>query len=85
MKNIILLLLIIFSCSLLGNDKECSNLLNYYEIDIKTKGYKGWMRVCNNDKINLYTKRPLSKEIEIEICKCFYYDYKDRDVTIKEK
>lgn len=85
MKSLILLMLILFSLHLYSKDLECDKLLTYFEIDIKTKGYKGWQRVCNNDKLYLYTKKPINKKDEKDICNCFYYDYKDRDLGIKEK
>lgn len=85
MKNLIFILLFMFSTSLYSKESECGYVLSYFDIDIKTKGYKGWQRVCNNDKLYLYTKKPITKKDEKDICNCFYYDYKDRDLGIKEK
>lgn len=84
MKSLILILLIISFLNLEAKE-TCEKILGYFEIDVKTKGYKGWQRVCNNNKLYLYTKTPLNKEDEKNICNCFYYDYKDRDLDIKEK
>lgn len=84
MKSLILILLIISFLNLEAKE-TCEKILGHFEIDVKTKGYKGWQRVCNNNKLYLYTKTPLNKEDEKNICNCFYYDYKDRDLDIKEK
>lgn len=65
--------------------KNCNDLLSYYKINYVTKSYKGWMRVCNNDKLELYTNININKDDKDDICNCFYYDYKDRDVVIKDK
>lgn len=65
--------------------KECSEVLSIYSLDYNTKSFKGWMRVCNNDKLNLYVTTKLTTQEKEIICNCFYYDYKDRDVTIRNK
>lgn len=63
--------------------RECHRLYTRYGIDPITKSYKGWLRVCNNDKIHLYTKNLfLEKEDKVSVCKCFTDDYKTRDVEI---
>ena len=79
-----LILILVVQINVFGK-KECDELLNSYNLDFYTKSYKGWMRVCNNDKLELYTKVKIDKNIKNEICNCFYYDYKDRDITIKDK
>lgn len=84
MKRLILLMLFVSSINLYAKE-SCDDVLTRFEIDIKTKGYKGWQRVCNNNKLYLYTKKPLIAKDEKDICNCFYYDYKDRDLGIKEK
>ena len=84
MKRIILLMLFVSSINLYAKE-SCEDVLSRFEIDIKTKGYKGWQRVCNNNKLYLYTKKPLIAKDEKDICNCFYYDYKDRDLGFKEK
>lgn len=85
MKSLILIVLFILSINLYGGKPDCVNIISHFDIDVKTKGYKGWQRVCNNNKLYLYTKKSLSLEEEKEICDCFYYDYKDRDLGIKEE
>lgn len=84
MKRLILLMLFASSINLYAKE-SCDDVLSRFEIEIKTKGYKGWQRVCNNNKLYLYTKKPLIAKDEKDICNCFYYDYKDRDLGIKEK
>ena len=84
MKRLILLMLFVSSINLYAKE-SCEDVLSRFEIEIKTKGYKGWQRVCNNNKLYLYTKKPLIAKDEKDICNCFYYDYKDRDLGIKEK
>lgn len=84
MKRLILLMLFVSSINLCAKE-NCEDVLSRFEIEIKTKGYKGWQRVCNNNKLYLYTKKPLIAKDEKDICNCFYYDYKDRDLGIKEK
>lgn len=84
MKRLILLMLFVSSINLYAKE-SCDDVLARFEIEIKTKGYKGWQRVCNNNKLYLYTKKPLIAKDEKDICNCFYYDYKDRDLGIKEK
>ena len=84
MKRLILLMLFVSSINLYAKE-SCEDMLSRFEIEIKTKGYKGWQRVCNNNKLYLYTKKPLIAKDEKDICNCFYYDYKDRDLGIKEK
>ena len=84
MKRLILLMLFVSSINLYAKE-SCDDVLTRFEIEIKTKGYKGWQRVCNNNKLYLYTKKPLIAKDEKDICNCFYYDYKDRDLGIKEK
>ena len=84
MKRLILLMLFVSSINLYAKE-SCEDMLSRFEIEIKTKGYKGWQRVCNNNKLYLYTKKPLITKDEKDICNCFYYDYKDRDLGIKEK
>ncbi len=83
MRRLILLMLFIFCFNVYS--KECEKIFLEYEIDVKTKGYKGWQRVCNNDKLYLYTKKPLTKNSQQDVCKCFYYDYKNRDIDIKDR
>ncbi len=85
MKSLILIVLFVLCGNLYGNKTACNLVLTQFDIDVKTKGYKGWQRVCNNNKLYLYTKKSLSLEEEKEICDCFYYDYKDRDLGIKEE
>lgn len=84
MKRLILLMLFVSLINLYAKE-SCDDVLTRFEIEIKTKGYKGWQRVCNNNKLYLYTKKPLIAKDEKDICNCFYYDYKDRDLGIKEK
>lgn len=84
MKRLILLMLFVSSINLYAKE-SCEDVLTRFEIEIKTKGYKGWQRVCNNNKLYLYTKKPLIAKDEKDICNCFYYDYKDRDLGFKEK
>lgn len=84
MKRLILLMLFASSINLYAKE-SCDDVLTRFEIEIKTKGYKGWQRVCNNNKLYLYTKKPLIAKDEKDICNCFYYDYKDRDLGFKEK
>ncbi len=84
MKRLILLMLFVSSINLYAKE-SCEDVLSRFEIEIKTKGYKGWQRVCNNNKLYLYTKKPLIAKDEKDICNCFYYDYKDRDLGFKEK
>lgn len=84
MKRLILLMLFVSSINLYAKE-SCDDVLTRFEIEIKTKGYKGWQRVCNNNKLYLYTKKPLLAKDEKDICNCFYYDYKDRDLGFKEK
>lgn len=84
MKRLILLMLFVSSINLYAKE-SCDDVLTRFEIEIKTKGYKGWQRVCNNNKLYLYTKKPLIAKDEKDICNCFYYDYKDRDLGFKEK
>lgn len=85
MKRLILLMLFVSSINLYAKENTCDDILSRFEIEIKTKGYKGWQRVCNNNKLYLYTKKPLIAKDEKDICNCFYYDYKDRDLGFKEK
>ena len=84
MKRLILLMLFVSLINLYAKE-SCDDVLSRFEIEIKTKGYKGWQRVCNNNKLYLYTKKPLIAKDEKDICNCFYYDYKDRDLGFKEK
>lgn len=64
---------------------DCIEVLRRYKLDNNIKSFKGWMRVCNNDKLNLYVSTKLTKLEKETICNCFYYEYKDRDVTIRNK
>ena len=84
MKRLILLMLFVSLINLYAIE-SCDDVLTRFEIEIKTKGYNGWQRVCNNNKLYLYTKKPLIAKDEKDICNCFYCDYKDRDLGIKEK
>ena len=68
MKSLILILLFITCNNLYAREIECTKLLSYFELEIKTKGYKGWQRVCNNEKLYLYTKKPISEKDKQCIC-----------------
>lgn len=35
-------------------DVNCDRLYYKYKLDINTKTYKGWVRVCNNNKLHIY-------------------------------
>lgn len=62
---------------------KCRTLFNKYQIDPVTKSYKGWMRVCGNGKIHLYSKQKYIEEKDVkELCGCFKDNYKTRDVEV---
>ncbi len=61
----------------------CQSLFKTYGIDPDIKSYKGWMRVCKNGKINLYSKYKLSSDIRDGICGCFKSTDRDRDLEVK--
>lgn len=79
-----LILLIVPLINLKGTTKNirCSVLFNKYGIDARIKSYRGWLRVCNNNKITLYTKTILSKEDKDIICECFEDTDKNRDIYL---
>lgn len=60
--------------------KKCEMILNRYGIDPYLKSNSGWMRVCNNDKLHLYTENILTEEEKDLICKCVITTEKDRSV-----
>ncbi len=62
---------------------ECKILFTRYHVDNTTKSYKGWMRVCGNNKLHLYTKQKYIDSVDkINICNCFKNNYKTRDVEV---
>lgn len=63
---------------------RCNKLIAEYGIDPKIKSYKGWSRVCNNNKLYLYSKKPISGEDASSLCKCFKNTVKNRDIYLKE-
>ena len=78
------LLLADIAYSYIRTDKvkyECEVLFNKYGIDQVTKSYKGWMRVCNNNKLHLYSKQKYIDKKDVNLlCNCFKDNYKTRDV-----
>lgn len=51
-------------------DQICTDIYNRHGIDKDLKSVKGWKRVCNNEKIQNYTDKVLSKSTADEICSC---------------
>jgi len=59
----------------------CDSLYGKYNIDINTKSYKGWKRVCNNHKLFLYSNKNFINTVdENRICDCFTNHNKTRNV-----
>lgn len=76
----LLLTIISFGNPAIKDLPECKNIIRDYNLDLKLKTYNGWKRVCNNDKLYLYTNRfpePLDKLI---ICQCFSESEIDRNI-----
>lgn len=81
----LLLLFIIFTNIAIASEL-CKEIFSFYNIKENIKTYKGWMRVCNNDKIELYIDEPISIYDKEQICQCFTDDTKDRDIqTIRSE
>lgn len=72
-----------------GGDKFrlSEGIFNKYGLDPDIKSYNGWMRVCKNGKIVLYTNRTKLSKLEIkELCNQFEYKDRNRNVeTIEDR
>lgn len=70
------ILLLFFNCVLVSNiypdqsENLCEAIFNKYGIDENIKKPKGWLRVYNNNKLQLYTKYPLSVKDKRFIKEC---------------
>lgn len=62
--------------------KNCETIFEFYGINKNIKAYKGWMRVCTNDKLELYSNKDLGPYDKKVICECFDDEYKTRDIDI---
>ena len=60
---------------------SCKQLFVHYSIREELKSYKGWKRVCLNDKIQLYTKLRISPIDKAIMCNCFSVNNKARDIN----
>lgn len=76
---------VLFLTISVGSSKTlpCRDLLRLNNIDPKVKSYRGWRRVCNNDKLFLYTKHKLTKEDKNALCSCFVDSSKNRDLYLR--
>lgn len=82
-KIIIVLLLVtsfILAQPVIKNNVECKELVREYNLDIKLKTYNGWKRVCNNDKLYLYTSIKPNAIDTFTICNCFIESEIDRNI-----
>jgi len=84
MKYVLIFILI---TSLLAYDTDaCISLYARHNIDVNIKTNKGWVRVCNNDKLKLYTITELSKYDKVRICDCLKNELnnniKDRSIEV---
>ncbi len=53
-----------------STNSTCTDVMFTYGIDYNIKRSKGWRRVCNNNKIHLYSNITLDKESVDFICRC---------------
>lgn len=60
----------------------CSEVFRTYNIREDLKNYRGWMRVCKNDKLYLYTTVNISNKEKELICSCFKDNTKDRSIEV---
>jgi hypothetical protein len=76
------ILLLFFNCLIATNiypdqpEQYCENVFNKYGIDMNIKKPKGWLRAYNNNKLQLYTKLPLSVKDKHLLKECI-----DKEVT----
>lgn len=92
MKKMVIILMLVISLNILTANEildkynhkvKCNILYKKYNIDINTKSYKGWKRVCNNNKLFLYSNRNFIPYIDQRtICNCFISHYKTRNVEV---
>lgn len=80
--KIILLIFLLLSTNSFSKarDEECREVFYIYNINPNIKSYKGWMRVCSNDKLDLYTNKVLTNYYKSYICQCFENDVKSRNI-----
>ena len=66
----------------MAEQSKCLILLDRYGIRPDLKSNSGWARVCNNDKLDLYTSNGLSTTEKEAICKCLVFGVKDRSIEV---
>lgn len=59
---------------------KCEVVLSKFGINPMLKSNSGWLRVCSNDKLHLYTENNLTRQEKDLICKCVITVEKDRSV-----
>ena len=65
------------------NNVTCKKILTGLCIDPDIKSVRGWRRVCNNDKLVLYTcdgDKVRDKVIMNKACNCLEYENKDATI-----
>jgi len=61
---------------------ECNQVYTKYKIDTNIKSRKGWMRVCRNNKLDIYIDKPLDNNETKIICGCLYKLKKNKERTL---
>lgn len=77
---LVLLLCTSLSTASVPELNKCEIVLSKYGINPILKSNSGWMRVCSNDKLHLYTENNLTQQEKDLICKCVITTEKDRSV-----
>jgi len=84
LKRNIVILLLLTTLLLAGSSIEkqrCSFILNRFGINPNLKSNASWIRVCNNDKLSLYTDKDLSVIDKEIICNCLVIKEVDRSIV----
>lgn len=81
---LILMLFILFSSQAYSKVEECKSVFSLYRVDINIKNKRGWLRVCNNNRIGHYSAFTLSRKDKDFLCACIKSSntkkYEDRSI-----
>jgi hypothetical protein len=62
-------------------NRKCDDVINEYGINNNLKTAKGWLRVCNNNKLSLYTDHIPKKNLYGILCECLSKDIDQRSLN----
>lgn len=78
---ILLFISILYVDLFASEDLFCNEIFERYRIREELKSYKGWMRVCKNNKLDLYASVEMDQNEKDKICSCFAKDKGDRAIN----